>query len=66
MKFGPTNSGKLLNVITHNVISTNQTTQSVVYRWLHAHAMFNVMCCPACVGASDVISSVVLICQSEA
>jgi len=46
-----------------NLIWANPKTQSFVYRWLHAHAMFDVMCFPAFVGALDVMSCVLLICE---
>ena len=59
MTFGREKKGrKLRNVITHNVIWTNQKTESSVYRWKRAHALFDVTFFPAFVGASEVISSV--------
>ena len=36
--------GKLFNVITHNIIRTNHKTESSVYRWLCAHALFHTTC----------------------
>ena len=64
MTFGPTKSGKLLNTKTHNVISANQKAASFVYRWLRTRAMFNVLCIPAFVEASDIISSVEMLIMS--
>ena len=61
MMFGPIEGGKFCNVIMHNVIWDNQKAEFSVYRWLHAHAMFDCTCFPAFVGVSDVISSVLLI-----
>ena len=46
--------GKLRNIITHNIVWANQNTKSFVYPWLRTLAMFDVMCFPAFVGASDV------------
>jgi len=46
------NGGKLRNVKTHNVIWANQKTDSFVYRWLRAHARFDVTCFPAFVGGA--------------
>jgi len=48
-------------VITYNVIWANQKTESYVYCWLRALAMFDVMRFPTFVRASDVISSVLSI-----
>jgi len=42
---------------TNTVISANQKAEYCVYSGLHAHAMLNVTCFPAFVGASGVISS---------
>jgi len=61
MKFCPRKGEKLLNVVMHNVIKANQKTESCFCHWLHAHAVVDVTCFPAFVGASDVISSVLLI-----
>jgi len=47
-------SGKLCNA--H--IWSNKKTQYVVLRWLDAHAIFDITCFPAFVGALDVILSV--------
>jgi len=47
--------------ITYNVIWANQKSESFVYPWLHKLAMFDVICFPAFVGASGVISSVLSI-----
>jgi len=38
MKFSPKKGGNLGNVITHNTILANQTTELFVCRWLRAHA----------------------------
>jgi len=59
MPFGRTKGTKICYVITHNVICTNWKTDSFVYRWLCALAMFDVSLLPA----SDIISSVLLIGQ---
>jgi len=61
MMFGPIEGGKLRNIITHDIIWDNQKAEFSVYRWLHAHAMFDVTCFPTFVGVSDVISSILLI-----
>jgi len=53
--YATTKRGKFCNVITHNDISANQKTESFVYRWLCALAMFDVTCFTAFVGASDII-----------
>jgi len=54
------------NIKAHNVIWANQNTGLVEYRWLHAHAMFDVTCFPLFVGAMNIISSVLrYICLSE-
>jgi len=45
-------------VIGYNVIWANQKTESYVYRWLRALALFNVTRFSAFVGESDVISSI--------
>ena len=45
--FGLIKSGKLLNIIMHNVIRANQKTDFLVFCWLCAHAMFDVTCFPA-------------------
>ena len=37
-----TKGGKLRNVITHNMVWAGQKTESIVYRWLCALAMFDV------------------------
>jgi len=50
MTFGPTNAGKLRNVKKTNVILANQNTESFVFRWLRALAMFDVACFAAFVG----------------
>jgi len=51
-------------VIMHNFFRTNQkSVYSPVDCLLIAHAMFDVTCFPAFVGASDVISSIMSICQ---
>jgi len=52
-------------VITHNVIWANQKTKTFLYRWLCSHAMFDVMCLPAFVGASRIISRVLSICLNS-
>jgi len=62
MMFGPTKGEKFPNIINCNVISANLKTQSVVYGWLRAHAVFGVTCFPPSDGASDVISRVLSIC----
>ena len=46
---------------THNFILANQINKYFVYRWLHAHAVFDLKCLPAFVRASDVFSSVLSI-----
>ena len=46
MSDASTKGGNFSNVITHNVIWANQKSEYFMYRWLHAHAMFNVMCFP--------------------
>ena len=61
MAFGPTKARKSWNVEMHNVICANQKTETLVYRWLCAHAMFNVMLFTALAGALNVIASVVSI-----
>ena len=61
MTFDPTKNQTLRNVIAQNVIWSNQKTESFVYRWLSAHAVIDVTCVPAFVGASDVISGVMSI-----
>jgi len=62
MTSGLAKGGKLWNVIAHNVILANQKKiESAVYRWLRAHAMFDITWFPTFVGASDVISSVLSI-----
>ena len=60
----PTKYGKLRNVISHNIVPADQKSESFVYRWLRAITMFDVTCFPgsAFVGASDVVSRVLLIC----
>jgi len=55
-----TKGGKLRWVIKH-IIWTNKKTESSVYCWQHALAMFDVTCFPTFVRASDVISSVMSI-----
>jgi len=50
-------SGNSHNVITHNVILADKKNESFMYGWLHTHAIFDVICLPAFVRASDVISS---------
>ena len=42
ISYGPTKGGKLRNVITHDFIWVNQKTESSVYHWLRAQAMFDV------------------------
>jgi len=59
LMLGSTKGGNLPNVTTHNVIWANQKTESFVYRWLLAHAMFDVTCFPA---FSDVIPHVPSVC----
>jgi len=61
MKFWPRKGETLLNVVKHNVMKANQKTESCFCHWLRAPAMVDVTCFPAFVGASDVISSVLLI-----
>ena len=46
MTFGLTKGWILRYVIMHNVIWANQKTECFVYRWLHPHAMVDVMCFP--------------------
>ena len=58
MTFGSTKWWKLLNAIMYNVILGNQKTESFVFRWLLAHAMFDTTCFSAFVKASDVNSSI--------
>jgi len=60
MTFGLTKSEKLCNVITHNVIWAKKT-KYFVYRWLCPYVMLDVMCFPAFVRASNIISSIILI-----
>jgi len=57
----PTKSWKLCNVVTHNIILANQKTESSLYLWLSAHAIFDVMRFPAFFRPPDVISSVLSI-----
>jgi len=57
-----TKGEKQRNFVTPNIVWANQTTESFVYHWLCALAMFDVMRFPAFVGALDVISSLLLIC----
>jgi len=52
---------KLCNFITHKVVCANQKTESFVYRWLHALAMFDVIYFPSIFGALDIISSILSI-----
>ena len=47
-----TKGGKFSNVIMHNDIWTNQKTESSMYHWQCAHALFKVTCFPI-FGASD-------------
>ena len=47
MTFGPTKSGNVRNVITHNVILGNQKTELCVYLWLCARTTVHVTCFPA-------------------
>jgi len=61
MTSDPPNSGNIFNVIMHNVIWANQKTELFMFCWLPTHAMFDKTCFPAFVGASVVISSVLLI-----
>jgi len=49
-------------VTSQHVIWANQMTESFVYHRQLAHSMIHVMCFPAFVGASDIISSVLSIC----
>ena len=58
LMFGPTKGRKVCNVIAHNIILTNQKTESFVFPWLRSHSTFDVTCFPAFVGASDIISSI--------
>jgi len=60
LTFGPTKGRQLRNVKTH-IIWANQKTESLVYCWLQAHAMFDVTRSPAFVGALNVLSSVLSI-----
>ena len=39
------------------VIWANKYTESIVYLWVCAHAIFDVTCIPTFVGAEDTISS---------
>jgi len=57
MAFGPTKGGNLCYVKTHNVIRANQQTESFLFRWLRAHATYDVTCLFAFVEASDVIDT---------
>ena len=57
LTFSQTNNGQLRYVITHNLIWAYHRTASFVYRWLRAHAMFDVKCFPTFVKAPDVSSS---------
>jgi len=61
MTLGPEKSGKLLNVILLNGIWANQKPEPVVFRWLRAHATFDVTFFPAFVGVPDVISGLLSI-----
>ena len=54
--FCPTKDRKLCYVIMHNIIWANQKTESFLFPWPCAHAMFDVTCFPAHVGASSVLS----------
>ena len=58
MMFGSTKWGKLLNTITNHIIKANQKSESFVYRWQRAHAVFDVTCFSAFVGVSNVILSI--------
>jgi len=58
MSDAPAKGGNLYNLITH--IWAEQKTESSVYHWLRALAMFDVTCYPAFVGALDIISCVQL------
>jgi len=53
MMFGLTKSWNLHNIvmIIFITISTKQKTASSVYRWLHTHATFDVICLPSFVRA---------------
>ena len=42
MMFGSIKGGDL-----RNIIWSNQRTESFVYRWQHAHVMFDITCFPA-------------------
>ena len=57
MTSGLTKCRKLLNVVKHDIIWTNQNTKYFVFLCLRAHAMFDVTCFSAFIGASEVNSS---------
>ena len=61
--FSPKKGRTLCKVMMHIIIWANQKTESFVYGWLHAHAMFDVTCFPTFVRASEVISRVLSIFQ---
>ena len=52
MTFGPTKGGRV-----HYFIWTNQKTKSSVFLWLCPHAMFDITCFPAFVGALDLFEA---------
>jgi len=57
----PTKCMNLRYIIRYNVILANQKNEPCVYHWLRALAMFDAARSPAFVGATDMISSVLLI-----
>jgi len=57
MTSGLTKCGKLINIVKYNIIGTNQNTKSFVFLCLRAHAMFDITCFSAFIGASEVNSS---------
>jgi len=61
MTFGSAKGGNSHNVTTHNAIWGSQKIESFVYRWLSVSALFNATCFFAFVGASDIISSFLLV-----
>jgi len=64
--FGLGKSRKLSSIITHNSILANQKSESVSYLWLCVCAMFDLICFPAFVRASDVFSGLLPICLLHA
>jgi len=58
--FRPTKGGKLCIVITRSIFCSNQKTDYLCITG-YTHAMYGVMCFPAFVWASDIISSILSI-----